>query len=245
MQLWPSIEAAISNGTLEKDTWQKWLDAVRQGQARYPTELCFKWGVNGSGADIAIITSSERSLCRCIYLPPSRRERAEAHAEREARENLCPPDNILRLFPPKTSVLSGYMGAHACTWWGVGEGRRYLWNTSSHDWLRTTGRCAIIFGDWSLLEAAKHAATALEDAQGEVAMETFDDDHEESWAYPGESGPKSHGGESEDEVALRFYSDNHIDDYDDYEEARRDPHWGVPYEDLYRDFTNDDVQEEW
>ena len=241
MQQWSSIEAAVNNGSLEKVSWQEWLDAVRQGQARFPKELSFKWGVNSSGADIAIIASSERSLCRCIYLPPSGRERAEAHAERETREDLCPPDNIQRLLTTKNSVLSGHLGARACTWWGVGEGRRYLWNTCSHDWLRTTGRCAIIFGDWNLLEAAKHAATALEDAQEEVAMETFDDDHEDSWAYPGDSGSKRHESEDEDEVALRIY----CDDYDDVEEARRDPHWGVPYEDLYRDFTNDDVQEEW
>ena len=66
-------------------------------------------------------------------------------------------------------------------------------------------------------------------------MEWFDEDEEWS-SLKRESKPDTKD-EDEDRSGGYFLDE-------DEEELRRDPHWGVPYDEIYREFSNYDVQEE-
>ena len=182
----------------------------------------------------------EGKIPPAAYWPSSRtvaaRKAEESQIQEWVRREESQPNTLFITARPWLSLPTC-----ARIWWL--QGQQFLGNTSGTGWIRAQGRAALALGDLHSLDQARWMHDQLVDTEQEVAMESFDDDHEESWAYPGESGPKNHESEGEDNVVqLRDIDD--YDDYDDYEEARRDPHWGVPYEDLYRDFTNYDVQEE-
>ena len=182
----------------------------------------------------ATLARTEQFITRAnrFSATPSRQSRIAEEEETRIlaafrNQDLCP--NLLLLVEPKQPFS---LPSLARTWWWDGGGKSWLDNSSSMELLRCAGRCAIAFRDLSTLEATAELAKHLDNAQKEVADDTFDEDWEETYFGAAET--------------LRYepQDEESQEDYDDYGDEPEDESTGVPFHDLYREWSHRDVVSE-